>query len=364
MKRVFVVFVVLVAGISVALYLRLQKQAAEAARPSGGSATVEGTEVDVVARIPDRILRIGPSEGDSVDAGALVVELECAEPRAALAQAEAGVAATEAAVAAARVGIDIARSTVDTAERQHEAAAAGAKATRAQRQALKVQKEAAERAAQRLSQVVPSGGASEQQLDQAESQAAGIDRQMAAVEATARAADAQARVVAGSRGTAELQVRLAEAQVAAAEKQVDAARAARDRAAVAVAECRLTAPRGGVVLTRAYEPGEAVTPGARILTLVDLSEVEATFYLPNAELGAAAPGRAVEVVADSFPDRVFAGSIRRVGTGAEFTPRNVQTREDRDRLVYAVVVAVPNGDGALRPGMPVEVRIPGTERTP
>lgn len=364
MKRVFIVFVILVAAISTALYLRLRKQAEEAARPSGGSATVEGTEVDIVVRIPDRILRIAAEEGDSVEAGAVLVELECKEPRAALAQAEAAVAAGEAGAAATRVGVDIARNAVDTADRQHDAASAVAKATRSQRKALQVQKDAASRAAKRIETVLSAGGSTEQQLDQAQSQAAGIGKQMAAVEASALAADAQARVVASGRGTAELQVKLGEAQVTAAEKQVDTAKAAVERAKVAVAECTLTAPRAGVVLTRSYEPGEAVNPGARVLTLVDISEVEATFFLPNAELGAAAPGRAVEVVADAFPDRVFAGEIRRVGTEAEFTPRNVQTREDRDRLVYAIEVAIPNADAALRPGMPVEVRIPGTEREP
>jgi HlyD family secretion protein len=125
----------------------------------------------------------------------------------------------------------------------------------------------------------------------------------------------------------------------------------------------LRAPRDGIVQTRSYEVGEVVTPGTRVLTLVDTREVEATFYLPNAELGAAEPGRKVEVVADAYPDRVFEATIRRVGTSAEFTPRNVQTREDRDRLVYAVDIALENPDGALRPGMPVEVRIPGTAKS-
>jgi HlyD family secretion protein len=85
-------------------------------------------------------------------------------------------------------------------------------------------------------------------------------------------------------------------------------------------------------------------------------------YVPNAELSAAAPGRQVVAVADAWPGKTFEGAIRRVSASAEFTPRNVQTREDRDRLVYAVDVVIPNPDGLLRPGMPVEISIPGTER--
>lgn len=98
------------------------------------------------------------------------------------------------------------------------------------------------------------------------------------------------------------------------------------------------------------------------MTLVDLRDARATFYLPNAELAAAAPGRPVQLRADAWPGQTFPGTILRVAAEAEFTPRNVQTREDRDRLVYAVEVAIPNADERLRPGMPVDVAITGTER--
>ena len=68
------------------------------------------------------------------------------------------------------------------------------------------------------------------------------------------------------------------------------------------------------------------------------------------------------MVADAYPGETFAGTIRHVSTKAEFTPKNVQTREDRDRLVYGVEVVIPNPDGKLRPGMPAEVSIDGTGR--
>ena len=104
-----------------------------------------------------------------------------------------------------------------------------------------------------------------------------------------------------------------------------------------------------------FEAGELVGPGTPLATLVDLSTVVAAFYLPNAELAAAVPGEAASVVADAWPGRTFLGQVRTVATQPEFTPRNIQTRTDRDRLVFRVEVDVPNGDGALRPGMPVEV---------
>jgi HlyD family secretion protein len=114
------------------------------------------------------------------------------------------------------------------------------------------------------------------------------------------------------------------------------------------------------VQARNFEPGEVVLPGSRVLTVVDLDEVRSTFYLPNAELAAAASGKRVSVHADPYPGEVFPGTIRHVSSKAEFTPRNVQTREDRDRLVYGVEVTIPNPGRKLRPGMPVEAVIEGT----
>jgi HlyD family secretion protein len=96
--------------------------------------------------------------------------------------------------------------------------------------------------------------------------------------------------------------------------------------------------------------------------LVDIHEVKATFYLPNAELAAARPGAKAKVIADAWPDLVFEGVVRTVATKAEFTPRNIQTRSDRDRLVYPVEVWIENREAKLRPGMPVQVVLPGTER--
>jgi HlyD family secretion protein len=363
MKRVVIIFVVLCIAMSAILYLRIRAQRLAATRASGGSATIEGTEVDVVARIPGRIQEIRVEEGDTVKTGQPLVLLDCADGQAALAQAEAMVAAAETRLEGARVGLDVAREGVVTAQTQARGARAVADASKAQRRAAEVSLEAARRASGRITTVHEAGAVSDQALDKAQTEVGGLGEQVAALTASSAGAEAQAAVASTGARASSLQVRLAESRIAGAEQDLEATRAARDRAKVAVAECTLLAPRDGVVEIRAYEPGEAVLPGARLLTLIDTREVRATFYLPNAELGAASPGRAAEVVADAYRGRKFAATVRRVATSAEFTPRNVQTRDDRDRLVYAVEVAIPNPDGALRPGMPVEIVIPRTGRS-
>jgi HlyD family secretion protein len=115
-----------------------------------------------------------------------------------------------------------------------------------------------------------------------------------------------------------------------------------------------------MVVSRNLEPGEAVQAGTNVLALTDVTEARTRFYLPNGEHAAAAPGRKVRIVADAYPGQTFEGTIFYVSPRAEFTPRNVQTRADRERLVYAVEVRIPNADMRLRSGMPVEVEIEGS----
>ena len=127
-------------------------------------------------------------------------------------------------------------------------------------------------------------------------------------------------------------------------------------------ECEVVAPRDGSVAELPHEPGELVAPGTTLVRLLDLSEMRATFYVPNGELGAVKPGAAAVAMADAYPGEEFSGRVSNVAFKAEFTPRNIQTRSDRDRLVYPVEVVLANSAGKLRAGMPVQIRLPGTER--
>ena len=172
------------------------------------------------------------------------------------------------------------------------------------------------------------------------------------------AAEAQARASAEQARAAENAIRASGAQAAAAEASVKAAEEAAARSRLLAEECLVKAPRGGLVDDLPHEPGELVAAGQPLARLVDLSVLKAIFYLPNAEVGAARPGGRALVVADAWPGETFEGTVATVSAEAEFTPRNIQTRSDRDRLVYPVEVRLPNPAGKLRPGMPVQVTLP------
>jgi HlyD family secretion protein len=343
MKRIIVVFVVLIAAFSILLGIKVRQMKAEQQKPAGGSAVIEGVEADVTARIAARIVEITADEGEAVKEGEVVVKLDCAEQDALLSAARARLASAEHQAEAARAQVDAALGSAN-------AAAFGVGAAGAQRQALRSNQEVTERQVKRIDRLRGEGGATESDLDRAAAQADQLSKQVDALDAQINAARGQARA-------AQAAAQAAKAQAEAAVNAIGAAQADVLRAQALVDECTIEAPIGGYVETRAFEPREVALPGAKILTLVRLDRVEATFYVPNRELGLVKPGEKVTAIADAYPGRTFEGTITRVAAQAEFTPRNVQTREDRDRLVYAVTAAFDNPGQELRPGMPVEVSV-------
>ena len=348
MKRVFGIALVLTVGLSAGLWIKVRQNQAAQRAPSGGNGVVEGQEVSVSARMPGRITAVKVQEGDRVTAGQLLVQLDCREPQAALAAARAQ-------LKGAQLKVEATRSQAKAARGAARAAGAAVQAAGAQSRALKASRDATSRHEKRVRQLRQVGGVTEADLDRVSTKVVGLDQQVRALQAKQAAARGQAAAAKANAAAASTGVRAVSAAVPAAQAMVQ-------RAQVAVAECSLHAPISGTVLTRAREPGEVVLPGSRVLTVVRLDPVTTVFYLPNRELAAARAGRKVSVVADAYPDQRFSGSIRSVAAEAEFTPRTVQTREDRDRLVYRVSVTIPNKQGKLRPGMPVVVTIDGTGR--
>lgn len=116
----------------------------------------------------------------------------------------------------------------------------------------------------------------------------------------------------------------------------------------------LRAPVGGVVQKQIARRGEYVGPGEAILTVANPTDLKLTLYVLEADLGQVNVGQNVSIRADAFPERTFTGRVQTIATRAEFTPRNVQTQKDRQNLVFAVSVRVPNPDNALKAGLPVD----------
>ena len=132
----------------------------------------------------------------------------------------------------------------------------------------------------------------------------------------------------------------------------------RDAAALSVSWCRIASPIHGTVLARLHEPGEWASPGASLLTLADLDRVYAYIYVPQKVLHTLKPGQELRAFLPEAGDKPRGASVAFMRPEAEFTPKNVQTREERERLVFGIKVSLDNADQALKPGMPVEVELP------
>lgn len=344
-KRAALIPIVLVI-LACLLVWRVRAQEARRSGPTGGSTTVEGTATVVASKIAGRLVDLTAREGDRVKAGQVVGGLECRDQQAAL-------AATKARLAAARAQREAAAAAVLQAQRTAGVADAQIGVARAQEQVLAVDRERADKDLGRTTTLHEAGAVSDSALDNDAARSKNLLRQHALAVANERTAQASSSASLAAVHTATM-------QVAAADAQLEAARADQERAQLAADECRLVAPRDGVVTERLHEPGAVVPAGGRLLTVLDLASVKVTFFVPDAELGRVSLGSPAELRVDAYPGRVFAGKVRRIASEAEFTPRDVQTREDRDRLVYAVEIEVENGDGALRAGMPGDVTLPGT----
>jgi HlyD family secretion protein len=341
-KKALVFLGILSAVLAIALTVRVV-QLRSVGGPPGGTGVIEGVDVDVTSRLATRITKVLVREGDEVTQGQPLVELDCTTANAGLEQARADLSAATASLDASNAGVASASHVVS-------AAIDSVTAAHAQVDVLEAQEHLAKLELDRTRRLVSGGALSQAELDAATARDDALRAQISAQRAATGASSSQAGAQRSARDVSE-------AQSSASQHRVDAARATVAQAEESVRECTLLAPRGGMVATRAHEPGEAVLPGTIVLTITDVREARTRFYLPNDELASAAPGRAVHVVADAYPGKTFEGTIFYVSPRAEFTPRNVQTRADRERLVYEVEVRIPNADLRLREGMPVEVTI-------
>ena len=174
-------------------------------------------------------------------------------------------------------------------------------------------------------------------------------------EALSAAAQAEAQVAVAAAQVTALQAGATPEELAALEARVAEARAALDSLLAQREMMRVAAPTAGVVVNVMAHPGEVAAATSPLLTIANLSEVRLVVYLTEAQIARVHLAQAVQVTVDSFPGRVFAGEIDRIASKAEFTPRNVATKDERATLVYAVEIHLENGDGSLKPGMPADV---------
>jgi len=289
------------------------------------SGTIEAREVNVAPKVGGQIEAILVEEGARVKPGDVLARIEHIGFDIQLRQAEAGVALAEAQLALLRSGA------------REEDIRQGEEALKQAEAALQVAAEDA----RRFRELAAKGSTTPKQRDDAE----------------ARSTVALAQRDGAREALKKLKSFARPEEIAAAEARLAQARAAADFLRQQIADATVVSPVAGVVTRRPVEAGEMVAPGATLLTVAELDNVYVMLYVTERDLGRLRLGDAAEVRIDAFPDRAFAGRVTYVSPQAEFTPKNVQTKEDRVKLVFAVKVEIDNRDGALKPGVPADAWI-------
>ncbi|EEZ33245.1 HlyD family secretion protein [Brucella sp. NF 2653] len=280
---------------------------------ASGNGRVEAVEIDISTKSPGRIREIFANEGSFVKAGDVLARMDTDQLESQYRQAKAQLRRAE-------IGIDTAQSLVTQRQAEH----AAAEATVAQREA---QLDAAQRRLARSRQLSESRTVSQQVLDDDRATAQGAEAAVGAAKAQLAATDAA--------------IGAAKAQVVDAQASVEAAKAAIAAIEADLRDATLTAPKPGRVQYRVAQPGEVLSAGGRVLNLVDLSDVSMTFFLPTAQAGRVAIGADARIVLDAAPQYVIPAKVSFVADVAQFTPKTVETEEERQKLMFRVKAKIP-----------------------
>ncbi len=323
-----------------------------------GNGRVEATEIDIATKAAGRVKEILVNDGDVVEAGQVLAQMDTQTLEAELRQAQAQVRqaqqarATAAAIVAQR---ESAKATAAAIVVQRESAKATATAVVAQRES---ELALAEKDLARSQPLAIKGAITLQQLDADYTKQKSATATLSA--AKAQLAEAQAAIEAAKAQVAEAQaaIEAAKSQVVEVHAAMEAALATTERLKAEIEDSVLKAPRNGRVQYRVAQPGEVLPAGGKILIIVDLSDVYMTFFLPETLAGRVAIGAETRVVLDAAPQYVFPAKVSFVASVAQFTPKTVETTMERQKLVFRVKA---QGDPEMlkRYGARVKTGLPG-----
>ena len=282
--------------------------------------------VNLSFRVGGRLTALNADEGDAIEAGQILGEIDRAPFENALAEAEASVSMRKANLTLLEAGYRAEEIAQARSELINRTAAY----------------EYAEQYYQRQAGLLHTNAIS---VDQADNAKTSRDQARASMQA---ARDKVLQYEAGYRPE----------EIAAAKASLSQAEASLSQAKLNLADATLASPSEGTILTRVVEPGTVLAAGSAVFTLSLTRPVWIRAYVDETNLGRAVPGKQVSVATDARPGRPYTGNIGFVSPTAEFTPKSVQTPELRTNLVYRLRIIVADPDDALRQGMPATITIP------
>jgi HlyD family secretion protein len=327
-KKWIVILIVVVVGGVLGYKYWMSTQSALPAGIASGNGRIEAKLSDASAKEPLRVKEVLVDEGDLVKPGQVLVRLDTVTIEAEQAKNEAAVAAAREEFAAAKGAI--ASATADIAAANADIAAANA-ATEQQQSEIRLAQIEADRQRRMLAENATSQGlfdVRQTALETSKTTLKSIQAQGDAVRARADAAQARAAT--------------AQARADGAQRQIEAALAQVEVTKSRIKDATLISPVTGRVLYRLVEPGEVLSPGGKALTLVDLSDVYMEIFLPADQAAALKTGAPARITVDYEPNKSAAANVSFVSPEAQFTPKQVETKSEREKLMFRVKIQIPS----------------------
>lgn len=317
---------------------------------------IEGDTLVVATKMPGRIKTLYAEEGDTVDEGRILAELDDSQIKAKTDQARAALNAVKAGCEASDAALDLLKSETILQMEKAQAAVVNARAVLAKAKAQEYQ---LAKDAERFKELAAEGSIGRQKEEQAALawEAAKNDR-----------LSAESALVVAEKQREDARLGSQRIKAKTAETLSIAARAEQSRAAVHEVESVLTdltvkAPKKGVVTAKITNPGEVAAAGAPLFTLVDLDALYLKVFVPEKEIGRLKLGQKARIFLDSMPDKPFDGTVKTISSKAEFTPKEVQTPDERVKLVYSVKIYLDTNPGhTVSPGIPADAVIRWDEK--
>ncbi|EGJ34094.1 MULTISPECIES: HlyD family efflux transporter periplasmic adaptor subunit [Moorena] len=356
------------------------------------SGRIEGDETDIGTKVGGRVNFVAVQEGKEVNKDQNIVRLDDQEIQAQLKGATARLVSAQQQELQARLQINLVESQIlevelnlkksqeDTRGQVLQAEASVAANVAQLNEAFAKLEEAqselnlAKANRDRFAQLVEQGAVSKQQFDQAQTT---FEKAQATVKATQASVNAIGKLVNVAEGQlvqaqtstlnpdminaqlSRLQTQLAQArlQLAMVQAEVEIAKAFQQEIKSKISDLEIASPIDGVVITRLVEPGEIVSAGQTLLTVIDPNNVYLRGYVPQGDIGKIRVGQKAKVFLDSDPDKPLSATVTTIDSQASFTPENIYFREDRIRQVFGIKLTIDNPGGFAKPGMPADAEI-------
>ncbi len=329
-KIIVVAFIILFIGAGAFVYFGQRNNQQTDLSFSG---TIETTQANLSFQIPGRVSSVTALEGQSVTKDQVIAELDRAEFQSRYDQAKANLDRAQKAKQQLETVLSISKNTLPSEVARASASVNSAKDTA----------QDAEKNYRRYEELFRKGVVTERERD---------TMKLTYDIAKSRLTEAQSILKLAQGNLTKIEAARQDIETSSA--QIDSARAALQQAAIQLDYTQLKSPLNGMVISRNIEPGEAVSPGREVITVSDLSRVDLKIFVDETQIGKVKPNQKAQVKIDTFPDKVFPGFVSYVSPEGEFTPKIIQTKKERVKLVYLVKIAIANPAKELKAGMPAD----------